>query len=155
MPLVTTLDRTMATASWWQIIANYRVAVVTVCWLSQPSVLLYSVVSCCHGDTWYHNASLRLGTTGGVNVKKGDPTRPEGALNIKKLSETLRLKKFWNSIFKLPLSQSSVWKIFSDFFMLSKKTMSHPPPTPRRQHFLEKFLLLEKFSEGHEGAPER
>jgi hypothetical protein len=76
------------------------------------------------------NASLRLGTTGGVTVKKGDPTRPEGApgimelqnmLNIKKLSETLRLKKFWNNIFKLPLSQSSVWKIFSDFFMLSKK----------------------------------
>jgi hypothetical protein len=55
----------------------------------------------------------------------------QNMLNIKKLSETLRLKKFWNSIFKLPLSQSSVWKIF---------------PTK---------IATGKIFEGLEGAPER
>ena len=126
---------------------------------------------------WYHVVMATLDITmrasglellgvavggGGINVKKGDTTCPEGApgimepqnmLNIKKLSETLRLKKFWNSIFKLP-SQSSVWKMFSEFFMLSKKTTTLPPPPPPSPTFsYQNFCYWKKILRALRGPP--
>jgi hypothetical protein len=48
--------------------------------------------------------------------------------NIKAFSEKLRLKNGWKSIFKPPLFQTSLWKIFCDVGGSEKN--DNPPPHP-------------------------